>query len=126
MVTFTCSSRTMLPRSWRARSVSSAMVIAYRALLFPACDECAVADVATVLHALEANRLGDRIGAPLRGAQVPAQCRNGQHPPARGHDILSVQRRSGVEHVAILLRRRQAVNRVTLARGIRVAVRGKH
>src|SRR6185369_16681441 len=86
----------------------------------------AVADVAAVLHAIEADAVHGLIGAALRHLDGIPERGDAQHAPARGYGLLARQRRAGVEHLAVLGGRRQAADGVALARGVGIAVRGQH
>src|SRR5689334_10812013 len=67
-------------------------------LLAPA--QAPVADIASKLPALEADRLRHLVGAPLRRAHVAAERGHREDPPSVGHDVLAVQGGPGVEHAA--------------------------
>src|SRR5690606_18240212 len=79
-----------------------------------ACER-AVADVAAVLRAVEADRVGDGVGLGLRVAHAVAECGHAQHAAAGRDDILALHGGAGVEDVGVLTRRRrQAGDDVTL------------
>src|SRR5262249_42038384 len=85
-----------------------------------------VADVAPQLHAVKLYLPGHLVGALLRGAHVVAQRGHAQHPAAAGDEVVAADRGAGVEHMAVLAGRRQAVDGIALARVVGVAGGGQH
>src|SRR3954468_24689686 len=86
----------------------------------------AVADVLAVLHAVEADALHRLVRAGAGHLHGVAECGDAKDPAAARHERLALGARRGVEHAAIVRRRRNPGDGVALARIVGVAVRGHH
>ena len=57
-----------------------------------------MADVTTVLHAVELDLANHFVGPLLRLAYIVGQCGDTQHPSTSGQQLICLAHRTGVEH----------------------------
>src|SRR5262249_54334791 len=86
----------------------------------------AMADVSTVLHAVEVNRTDRAVSGALRLPNRLAERSHAEHPATARYDRLARERRPRVEDFGIFLRRAEAGDRVALPGLVRIAGRGQH